>query len=168
MIELLIEAERAMTHGRLDEADRLYRQVAEGDPRNAIAVVGLARVALDRGDDLGAYLHARRALALDPDNPTAQHLVMRMSEVLAGRGEMPSGESPEMHPGRAPEMPARGPAPPPPPRPRTEAPPAPAAERPGEPASATPAEPASSPGRPPSATRKPGVTGRLLGRRLRS
>lgn len=161
MIELLIEAERAMTHGRLDEADRLYRQVAEGDPRKSIAVVGLARVALDRGDDLGAYLHARRALALDPDNPTAQHLVMRMSEVLAGRGEMP--------PGTASEVQARGPAPAPPSRPRPmEAPPPPAAERPREPASAEPVEPGLGPDTSPPAARKPGVIGRLLGRRRRS
>ena len=161
MIELLIEAERAMTHGRLDEAERLYRQVAEGDPRNAIAVVGLARVALDRGDDLGAYLHARRALALDPDNPTAQHLVMRMSEVLAGRGEMPPGTDSEVQ--------ARGPAPAPPSRPRpTEAPPPPAAERPDAPASAGPVESGLGPDTSPAAARKPGVIGRLLGRRRRS
>jgi tetratricopeptide (TPR) repeat protein len=156
VIELLIEAERAMTHGRLDEADRLYRQVAEGDPRNAIAVVGLARVALDRGDDLGAYLHARRALALDPDNPTAQHLVMRMSEVLAGRGEMPAGAP-------VPATPSR-------PRP-TEAPPAPpppAADWPGEPASAGPADPAPRTDAPPSARRMKGLVGRLFDRRRRT
>lgn len=154
MIELLIEAERAMTHGRLDEADRLYRQVAEGDPRNAIAVVGLARVALDRGDDLGAYLHARRALALDPDNPTAQHLVMRMSEVLAGRGEMPAGAPVPATPSTPTEAP---PAPPPP-----------AADRPGAPASAGPADPAPRPDAPPPPGRKKGLVGRLLDRRRRT
>jgi hypothetical protein len=154
VIELLIEAERAMTHGRLDEADRLYRQVAEGDPRNAIAVVGLARVALDRGDDLGAYLHARRALALDPDNPTAQHLVMRMSEVLAGRGEMPAGAPVPATPSTPTEAP---PAPPPP-----------AADRPGAPASAGPADPAPRPDAPPPPGRKKGLVGRLLDRRRRT
>jgi Tetratricopeptide repeat len=87
MIETLIEAERALTHGLVDQAERLYRQVADKDPKSSIAVMGLARVALERGDDRTAYLHGRAALAIDPDNPAAQHLVMRLAEVMAGRGE---------------------------------------------------------------------------------
>lgn len=94
MIEVLLEAERALTHGLLDHAERLYRQVAENDPKSSIAVMGLARVALERGDDRTAYLHARTALAIDPDNPAAQHLVMRLSEVMAGRGETPPTAEP--------------------------------------------------------------------------
>jgi uncharacterized protein HemY len=89
MIEVLLEAERALTHGLIDHAERLYRQVAENDPKSSIAVMGLARVALERGDDRTAYLHGRAALAIDPDNPAAQHLVMRLTEVMAGRGETP-------------------------------------------------------------------------------
>ncbi len=87
MIELLLEAERALSFGRTDRAEELYRQVADADPRNSIAVVGLARVALDRGDDLGAYLLARRALAIDPENDAARRLATRLEEVLATRGE---------------------------------------------------------------------------------
>jgi uncharacterized protein HemY len=87
MIELLIEAERALTHGLVDQAERLYLQVAATDPRSSIAVMGLARVALERGDDRTAYLHGRAALAIDAENPAAQHLVMRLREVMAGRGE---------------------------------------------------------------------------------
>jgi thioredoxin-like negative regulator of GroEL len=95
MIELLVEAERALTHGLVDQAERLYQQVAASDPKSSIAVMGLARVALERGDDRTAYLHARAALAIDADNPAAQHLVMRLTEVMAGRGETPpSGETP--------------------------------------------------------------------------
>jgi tetratricopeptide (TPR) repeat protein len=87
VIELLLEAERAISFGRLDRAEQLYRQVADADPRNSIAVVGLARVALDRRDDLGAYLLARRALAIDPENDAARRLAIRLEEVLATRGE---------------------------------------------------------------------------------
>ena len=89
MIELLVEAERALTHGLVDQAERLYQQVAASDPKSSIAVMGLARVALERGDDRTAYRHARAALAIDPENPAAQHLVMRLTEVMAGRGETP-------------------------------------------------------------------------------
>lgn len=87
MIELLLEAERALSFGRVDRAEELYRQVTAADPRNSIAVVGLARVALERTDDLGAYLLARRALVIDPENEAARRLAVRLEEVLATRGE---------------------------------------------------------------------------------
>ena len=87
MIELLLEGERALSLGRLERAEELYRQVADADPRNAIAIVGLARVALERRDDLGAYLLARRALLVDPENDAARRLAIRLEEVLATRGE---------------------------------------------------------------------------------
>ena len=87
MIELLLEAERALSFGRVDRAEQLYQQVARNDPRNSIAVVGLARVALERADDLGAYLLARRALGIDPENEAAQRLATRLEEVMRTRGE---------------------------------------------------------------------------------
>ena len=87
MIELLLEAERALSFGRVDRAETLYRQVADADPRNSIAVVGLARVALERQDDLAGYLLARRALAIDPENAAARRLAIRLEEVLRTRGD---------------------------------------------------------------------------------
>ena len=87
MIELLLEAERALSFGRVDEAERLYRQVATADPANSIAVVGLARVALEHADDAGAYVLARQALTIDPENEAAQRLVARLDEVMRTRGE---------------------------------------------------------------------------------
>ena len=118
MIEPLLEAERAMSFGLLDQAERLYRQVAEHDPRNSIAVVGLARVALERGDERTAYAEGRRALTIDPDNPAAQHLVMRLGEVFEGRGEaLPASEAAATtEPVVTPAIP--GPAPATAPRPR--------------------------------------------------
>lgn len=95
MIELLLEAERALSFGRVDEAERIYRQVSAADPANSIAVVGLARVALEHADDAGAYLLARRALTIDPDNEAAQRLVTRLDEVMRARGEaVPEHEDP--------------------------------------------------------------------------
>ena len=87
MIELLLEAERALSFGRVDRAEQLYRQVAAADPGNSIAVVGLARVALEHADDAGAYLLARQALTIDPENEAAQRLVARLDEVMRTRGE---------------------------------------------------------------------------------
>ena len=85
MIELLLQAERLLSVGLLDKAEQLYRQVANADPKNSIAVVGLARVTLDRGDDEGALELARRAVSIDPENAAAQRLVARLEEVLEYR-----------------------------------------------------------------------------------
>jgi tetratricopeptide (TPR) repeat protein len=87
VIEILLQAERTLAVGRLDEAERLYRQASEADPRNSIAVVGLARVALERDDEPGAYRLAKRALAIDPENVAAQRLSQRLEEVYAYRGQ---------------------------------------------------------------------------------
>lgn len=103
MIELLLQAETALSLGLLDRAETLYRQVAAADPRNAIAVVGLARVALERRNEPEALVLARRARAIDPENTAAQRMVQRLEEVLTFRGaELPSGPGPTIPPGPGP------------------------------------------------------------------
>ena len=106
MIEILLQAERALEMGRVDAAESLYRQVADNDPRNAIAVVGLARVALERGDQAEALTLARRALEIDPENAAAGRMVARLEEVYAHRGEAIPGATalPDAAPMAAPEV----------------------------------------------------------------
>lgn len=133
MIELLLQAESALSVGLLDRADTLYRQVASADPRNSIAVVGLARVALERGGQPEALELARRALAIDSENVAAQRLAQRLEEVLAFQGvdTTPATEAP---PTPAPPVGAPTPEPPPsvrpPPDPTPSVEPLPPASRP--------------------------------------
>jgi hypothetical protein len=89
MIEIILQAERALSVGLVEQAERLYRQAAAADGRNSIAVVGLARVALERADDRAAYALGRRALAIDPENAAASRLVERLDEVMRFRNETP-------------------------------------------------------------------------------
>jgi len=165
MIELLLQAERALSVGMVDQAERLYRQAAEADPRNSIAVVGLARVALERADDHETYRQARRALAIDPENAAASRLVTRLDEVFAHRGETPPADD-----AAAVAVPAPEPATPSDPAPATPAAPEPAPrETPAEPAPAPPAEPAPQPATPslaPAPARR-GLVDRLFRRKTR-
>ena len=171
MMEMLVEAERYLSHGLLDHAERLFRQVADADPKSSIAAVGLARVALERGDEARAYAFARRGRAIDPENPAAHHLVLRLEEVVRGRGEaLPTdeeiaritrrNEAPNAVRPLASGLPASAPPPPASPPPPPPAPvdaagnadrqsdgPPPRARRPGAPA------------------RRPGLLGRLFDRR---
>ncbi len=92
---MLLQADRLLTVDMVDQADAIYRRVAEQDPRNAIAVVGMARCALARGDDQEAYVLAARALAIDPENDMARRMTTRMAEVLTYRGEtLPAAPAP--------------------------------------------------------------------------
>lgn len=112
MIEVLLQAESALSLGLLDRAEILYREVAGADPRNSIAVVGLARVALERGNEAESLKLARRALTIDGENAAAQRMVQRLEEVLAFRGAVPAPVSaPPAHPSVQPAPPADAPRP---------------------------------------------------------
>lgn len=103
MIELLLDAEDALALGLLDRAERTYRSVLDADPRNGIAAVGLARVALERGDEARALDLARAGLEIDPDNATARRMIERLEEVARHRvaAARPKSETDGQPPGGA-------------------------------------------------------------------
>ncbi len=106
---MLLQADRLLTVDMVEQADSIYRRVAEQDPRNAIAVVGMARCALARGEDQEAYRLAARALRIDPENDMARRMTERMAEVLTYRGE-PLPDVPSATPTTAPATPTTAPA----------------------------------------------------------
>jgi thioredoxin-like negative regulator of GroEL len=82
MSDVMLAAERALSFGMADEAERLYRQAVDADPTSSMAVLGLAGARLERGDEAGALDFARQALVLEPANEAASRLVTRLDEVL--------------------------------------------------------------------------------------
>ena len=78
MIERLLAGEAALARHELDAAERLFRQVADADPRNAIAVAGLARIAIRRGEPDRARAFAEQALAIDPEEAAASRLLTEL------------------------------------------------------------------------------------------
>ena len=87
MIEQLLRAENALALGLLGQAQQIYEQTLAHDPANAIALVGLSRVALERGDERASLGFARRALSIDPENGQAGRMVARLEEVIHERGD---------------------------------------------------------------------------------
>ena len=87
MIEQLLQADRELNVDRVDQAEAIYRSVSAADPSNAIAVTGLARCALARGDDREARELASRALSIDPEDDMARRMEARLAEILTVRGE---------------------------------------------------------------------------------
>jgi Tfp pilus assembly protein PilF len=90
MIERLLAAEGALERDDLDLAQRLYGQVAEADPRNAIAVVGLARVLARRGDTDAAREVVAHALEIDPDEAAAHRLLAELESPAAPNAAAPA------------------------------------------------------------------------------
>ena len=94
MIEQLLRAENALALGLLDQAQQIYEQTLAHDPANAIALVGLSRVALEHGDERASLGFARRALAIDPENAQAGRMIDRLEEVIRERGDAIPQEAP--------------------------------------------------------------------------
>jgi putative thioredoxin len=86
---LVDQADRAEQAGDLDEAERLYRQAFETDPKDTAAVLGLGRLALLRDD----VEEARRLLQpLRPD-PEAERL-LAVIDVSAWADPSSNGQGP--------------------------------------------------------------------------
>jgi hypothetical protein len=83
--EKQIQADRLLLYGLLDQAERLYEEVLAAEPGNVEVALGLARVALERGDEQLAYERAQRAVKINPGFDEAQRLSQRLAEILATR-----------------------------------------------------------------------------------
>jgi len=94
VIEQLLRAENALALGLLDQAQQIYEQTLAHDPANAIALVGLSRVALERGDERASLGFARRARSIDPQNGQASRMIDRLEEVILERGDAIPQEAP--------------------------------------------------------------------------
>jgi len=84
----LLQADRLLTIGLVDQAEALYQDVLRRDPRSERAVIGIANSLLSRGEDRRAYHTLLQALELNPNDTTALRMEARLSEILAARGEV--------------------------------------------------------------------------------
>jgi hypothetical protein len=83
--EKQIQADRLLLYGLLDQAEQLYAEVLRVEPTNSEAAFGLARVALERGDEILAYERAQVATSLNPRDDDARRLADRLGEILESR-----------------------------------------------------------------------------------
>lgn len=90
MIERLLAADAALDRDDLERAHGLFTQVVTADPRNAIAVVGLARVAIRRGAADEARELLARALEIDPEEAAARRLLAEMDARAAVSAAVPA------------------------------------------------------------------------------
>jgi hypothetical protein len=92
MYELLLQAEKALADGLLVQAEQTYWQLIELDSANAIALAGLAQISLERGDERLARRFADRAMAIDPENVVAGHVV----DALERKGAEDEAKAPDL------------------------------------------------------------------------
>jgi hypothetical protein len=87
MFELLLQADKSLSEGLLDQAEQTYWQLIELDPTNAIAMAGLAMISLERLDKRLARTFAERALGIDPDSIVARRVLQALNEGSAHAAE---------------------------------------------------------------------------------
>jgi tetratricopeptide (TPR) repeat protein len=83
--EKQIQADRLLVYGLLDQAEALYNEVLAKEPANVEVAFGLARVALERGDEQLAYELVQRAVKINPRFDDAVRLEQRLKEILSAR-----------------------------------------------------------------------------------
>ncbi|MBI5511928.1 MAG: tetratricopeptide repeat protein [Deltaproteobacteria bacterium] len=83
--ESLLAAERALSAGDLEQADRALAAALAADPENVDALQAAALVALQLGDAARAVALLERALALDPNNDDAR---IELARALAQGGDL--------------------------------------------------------------------------------
>lgn len=111
MIERLLAADAALERDDLDAAEKLFVQVADADPRNAIAAVGLGRVAAGRDDAEGARTWFQRALEIDPDEAAALRLLQALDREVPDAGPVSAATATVATMAAAPPTAAAAPAP---------------------------------------------------------
>jgi tetratricopeptide (TPR) repeat protein len=88
--EKQIQADRLLVYGLLDRAEALYAEVLGAEPANVEAALGLARVALERGDEQLAYERVQEAVRIGPRFDDAVRLQHRLREILETRQRGPA------------------------------------------------------------------------------
>ncbi len=83
--EKQIQADRLLVYGLLDQAEKLYSDVLDAEPSNVEAAFGLARVALERGDEQLAHERVQRAVKINPRFDDALRLEQRLAEIISAR-----------------------------------------------------------------------------------
>ena len=93
--EKQIQADRLLTYGMLDQAEELYDEVLALEPNNVEVAFGLARVALERGDETLAYERVQRAMKINPRFDDAVRLEQRLKEILEARRANVTHQAPQ-------------------------------------------------------------------------
>lgn len=92
--EKLAAADRLLLYDLHDQAEATYAELLAEVPTSSEAMFGLARVALERGDEQLAHERVAAAVRLNPRNDDAQRLLSRLTEILAARQSSPAQQRP--------------------------------------------------------------------------
>lgn len=76
---MISEAFKAYQSGQFDSAERLYRNVLQADPENRDVHLGLAALAINKGDRESAYAHYLKLLDMNPADALAMSSLISLS-----------------------------------------------------------------------------------------